>query len=332
LAFTTLARVERMSDGSGDDRWRGWPIETRGLTKRYRGVPVVDGVDLAVGPGEIYGFLGPNGAGKTTTMRMLLGLVRRDAGELRLFGRDPAVDGLRALQDVSGIIEEPRLYSYLSARANLELLSDLDMRRTTRQRVEEVLETVGLRDRAGDRVSEYSQGMRQRLGIAACLVRNPRLMMLDEPANGVDPAGMRFLRQLLQQLSEEGITVFLSSHLLAEVQEVCTRVAIVARGRIAYEGPLDQLLARAGRRYRLETIDMPRTAEICRGVDGLSDIAVDVDRVDFTIDGDSALVELAGALAEADIAIQSLSPEHVTLERVFFELTETPAIAQEAIV
>lgn len=183
------------TESRGD--WGGWPIETRGLTKRYRETAVVDGIDLLVEPGETYGFLGPNGAGKTTTMRMLLGLVRRDAGAIRLFGSDPADDAIAALQGVSGIIEEPRLYSYLSGRANLELLSDLDLGRPGRRRVEEVLETAELRDRAKDRVSEYSQGMRQRLGIAACLVRNPRLMLLDEPANGVDPAGMRFLRQLL---------------------------------------------------------------------------------------------------------------------------------------
>jgi ABC-2 type transport system ATP-binding protein len=315
----------------GYQGWRGWPIETRGLTKRYRGVPVVDGVDLAVGQGEIYGFLGPNGAGKTTTMRMLLGLVRRDAGEIRLFGRDPADDSLAALQGVSGIIEEPRLYPYLSGRANLELLSDLDMGGNRRRRVEEVLETVELRDRAKDRVSEYSQGMRQRLGIAACMVRNPKLMMLDEPANGVDPAGMRFLRQLLRRLAEEGITVFLSSHLLAEVQEVCTRVAIIAGGTIAHEGPLDELLARAGRRYRLETSDLIGTAEICRGLPGLSAVDLDVDRIGFAIDDERALLELTGALTEAEIAIRSLTPEQVTLERVFFELTETPLIREEAV-
>ncbi len=138
--------------------WSDWPIETRALTKRYRGAPVVDGIDLMVGPGETYGFLGPNGAGKTTTMRMLLGLIRRDAGAIRLFGRDPADDAVAALQEVSGIIEEPRLYPYLSGRANLELLSDLDLGRAGRRRVEEVLETVELRDRAKDRVSEYCRG------------------------------------------------------------------------------------------------------------------------------------------------------------------------------
>jgi ABC-2 type transport system ATP-binding protein len=307
-AFITSAKAPRMSrsaDESPAGHWRGWPIEARGLTKRYRGAPVIDGIELAVGPGEIYGFLGPNGAGKTTTMRMLLGLVRRDEGAIRLFGRDPAEDALAALQEVAGIIEEPRLYPYLSARANLQLLSDLDMGRGSR-RVEEVLETVELRDRAKDRVGEYSQGMRQRLGIAACLVRNPKLLMLDEPANGVDPAGMRFLRQLLLRLAEDGVTVFLSSHLLAEVQEVCTRVAIVAGGRIAYEGALEDLLARAGRRYWLETADVPATAGICRELSGLSGVEVAGERVGFAIETESALLDLAGALTSAEIAIQSL--------------------------
>jgi len=316
--------MSRSADESPAGHWRGWPIEARGLTKRYRGAPVVDRIELAVGPGEIYGFLGPNGAGKTTTMRMLLGLVHRDEGAIRLFGRDPADDALAALQEVAGIIEEPRLYPYLSARANLQLLSDLDMGRGSRRRVEEVLETVELRDRAKDRVGEYSQGMRQRLGIAACLVRNPKLLMLDEPANGVDPAGMRFLRQLLLRLAEDGVTVFLSSHLLAEVQEVCTRVAIIAGGRIAYEGALEDLLARAGRRYWLETADVPATAVICRELSGLSGVEVAGERVGFAIETESALLDLAGALTSAEIAIQSLVPEQVTLERVFFELTEAP--------
>jgi ABC-2 type transport system ATP-binding protein len=262
-------------------------------------------------------------------MRMLLGLIRPDAGAIRLFGRDPAVNALAALHEVSGIIEEPRLYPYLSGRANLQLLSDFDMGRSSRRRVEEVLEIVELGDRAKDRVSEYSQGMRQRLGIAACLVRNPRLMMLDEPANGVDPAGMRFLRRLLLRLRDEGTTVFLSSHLLAEVQEICTRVAIIAAGTIVYEGPLDELLARAGRRYRLETSELSSTIEICRAIRGLSAIDTDPEFVAFAIDGPAALLELTRALSEAEIIIEALTPEQVTLEHVFFELTEMQPSPEE---
>ncbi len=276
-------------------QWRGWPVEARELTKRYHGVSAVDRIELAVGPGEIYGFLGPNGTGKTTTMRMLLGLVRPDAGSIRLFGRDPRTDVLAALRGVAGIIEEPRLYPYLSGRANLEMLVDYDRGGEGRATIDEVLETVELRDRAADRVSEYSQGMRQRLGIAACLVRRPRLMLLDEPANGVDPAGMRYLRRLLRRLAEEGTTVFLSSHLLAEVQETCTHVAIISSGRIVYEGRLDELLARAGRRYRLQTTDPRRAAALCRRVAGLSGVEVDGDQIGFAVDGDRALLSLTRA-------------------------------------
>ena len=217
-------------------------IDTAGLTKSYRGVAVVDSLDLTVLPGDVYGFLGPNGAGKTTTMRMLLGLVRPDAGTIRLFGHDPRRDLQGALRDVAGIIEEPRLYPYLSGRRNLRLLASLDRFGEGRAGVEEVLEMVELRDRGDDRVSEYSQGMRQRLGIAACLIRRPRLLMLDEPANGLDPAGIRFLRRLLHRLADEGIAIFLSSHLLVEVQEVCRRVAVISGGRIVYEGELEELL------------------------------------------------------------------------------------------
>lgn len=311
-------------------QWRGWPVETRELTKRYHGVPAVDRVELAVGPAEIYGFLGPNGADKTTTMRMLLGLVRPDAGSIRLFGRDPRVDVLAALGGVAGIIEEPRLYPYLSGRSNLEMLVDFDRGGEGRGTIDEVLETVELRDRAEDRVSEYSQGMRQRLGIAACLVRRPRLMLLDEPANGVDPAGMRYLRRLLGRLADEGTTVLLSSHLLAEVQETCTRVAIISAGRIVYEGPLDELLARAGRRYRLVTAEPGRAAELCRRVAGLAEVEVEGDRIGFAVDDDRALLSLTRALSDPEIVIQALIPEQLTLERVFFELTEAREERQPA--
>jgi ABC-2 type transport system ATP-binding protein len=318
MASSTIGSAAVASD------WRGWPIESRGLTKRYHGVPAVDGLDLAVGPGEVYGFLGPNGAGKTTTMRMLLGLVRPDGGAMRLFGRDPRADVLAALQGVAGIIEEPRLSPYLSGRANLEMLVDFDRGREGRKTIDEVLERVELRDRAKDRVREYSQGMRQRLGIAACLVRRPRLMLLDEPANGVDPAGMRYLRRLLRALADEGTTVFLSSHLLAEVQEVCSRVAIIAAGRVLYEGELAELLARAGQRYQLTAVDPIRAADVCRRVVGLSAVEIDGERVGFAAGGDRALLRLTRALADAEIVVRALIPEQLTLERVFFELTEPP--------
>lgn len=305
------------------------PIEARGLAKAYRGRPAVDGIDLLVRPGEIYGFLGPNGAGKTTTMRMLLGLIRPDAGSIRLFGMDPHRDQIAARAGIAGIIEEPRLYSYLSGRRNLQLLSSYDRAGAGPAVIDEALEQVELKDRAGDRVAEYSQGMRQRLGIAACLVRRPRLMLLDEPANGLDPAGIRFLRGLLRNLTNDGMTVFLSSHLLAEVQELCERVAIISFGRIVYEGSLEDLRERAGRRYRLSVDDRDHAMRLCRAVPGIDDVTAVGEEIEFAVDDDDALLGVTQALVEARLVIHALMPEQLTLERVFFELTEVPAARDE---
>jgi ABC-2 type transport system ATP-binding protein len=301
------------------------PIEARALVKRYRAVPAVDGVDLTVRAGDIYGFLGPNGAGKTTTLRMLLGLVRPDAGSIRLFGRDIADDSIAALQGVAGFIEEPRLYPYLSGRENLQLLAAFDRGGQGEAAIDEVLEMVELRDRGGDRVSEYSQGMRQRLGIASCLIRRPSMLLLDEPANGVDPAGLRYMRELLARLSDEGITILLSSHLLAEVQQVCTRVAMISHGRIVYEGGMDELTRAAGRRYRLDPTDLDRAATVCRSLRSLEDVRSDHGELSFRVDDDEGLVALVSALAQAQVGIRALVPESDNLERLFFELTEEHA-------
>src|SRR5204862_2771367 len=202
------------------------------------------GVDLTVEAGDVFGYLGPNGAGKTTSLRMMLGLIRPTEGRVELFGRDPLVDGAKALDGVAGFVEGPRFYPYLSGRRNLRLLADYD-EPVSRSRIEAVLELVELRDRAKDRVGGYSHGMRQRLGIAAALLREPRLLLLDEPTTGLDPAGMRDMRDLVRRLAAEGITIMLSSHLLYEVEELCNRVAIIRKGRIVYEGQLQELLATA---------------------------------------------------------------------------------------
>ncbi len=213
------------------------PIEARALVKRYGEITAVDNVDLTVEPGDVYGYLGPNGAGKTTSLRMLLGLIRPTSGVARLFGRDPLIEGARALEGVAGFVEAPRFYTYLAGRANLELLARLDGGDAF-ARIDEALDIVDLTSRAKDKVGGYSHGMRQRLGIAAALIRRPRLLLLDEPATGLDPAGMRDMRALIQRLAAEGITVLLSSHQLAEVEELCNRVAIVRSGRIIYEGTI----------------------------------------------------------------------------------------------
>jgi ABC-2 type transport system ATP-binding protein len=298
------------------------PAEVRGLVKRYGDLAAVDHVDLTVEPGDVYGFLGPNGAGKTTTMRMLLGLIRRDGGSIRLFGRDPAEGTARALEGVAGIIEEPRLYPYLSGRANLELLAALDRGGAGRSEIDEVLEMVELRDRAGDKVGHYSQGMRQRLGIASCLIRSPRLLMLDEPANGVDPAGIRYLRALIRRLADDGITVMLSSHLLAEVQEVCNRVAVINDGRIVHEGSLSAIARSTATRYRLRTTDPERAANVCQRLDGVHEPQRDGDELSFTLADENDTVTLTKLLGDAGVGITSLVREQATLEDLFFRLTE----------
>jgi ABC-2 type transport system ATP-binding protein len=318
----TQAVLTRPSAGRDD------PVSIRGLTKRYGSVAVVDDVNLTVETGDVFGFLGPNGAGKTTTLRMLLGLIHADAGSIQLFGRDPAVDVVRALEGVAGIIEEPRLYTYLSGRRNLELLGAFDRQGVGQAEIDEVLELVELRDRADDRVDEYSQGMRQRLGIASCLVRRPRLLILDEPANGVDPAGLRDLRDLIRRLAGEGITIMLSSHLLAEVDEVCTRVAVISAGRIVYDGSLSELHASAGARYRLRASDASGARTLSERLDFIRELRDLGGELSFGLDEADA-ARLTRAFADAGLGILSLTREEESLERLFFRLTEPPATTRE---
>jgi ABC-2 type transport system ATP-binding protein len=298
------------------------PIEARGLVKRYGDIVAVDHVDLTVERGDVFGYLGPNGAGKTTSLRMLLGLIRPTEGVARLFGRDPMTDGARALDGVAGFVEGPRFYPYLSGRRNLRLLGDLDGG-VPPMRIDEVLDVVELRDRARDRVGGYSHGMRQRLGIAGALLRQPKLLLLDEPATGLDPGGMRDMRELIKRLAQEGITILLSSHILAEVEELCNRVAIVRKGSIIYEGRLDELLASAGGGYALRATDPGRARAVllARGIDG-----VQLVEGELRFQADKAAVEAATvALGQAGIGISALTPHTATLEELFLGMTEQAA-------
>ena len=297
------------------------PVEVRGLVKRFGRVLAVDDVDLTVERGDVYGYLGPNGAGKTTTLRILLGLIRPDAGSVRLFGRDPAGEGARALDDVAGFVEEPAFYPYLSGRQNLELLGTLDGG-SPAVRIDEVLELVGLPDRARDRLGGYSQGMRQRLGIAASLLRAPQLLILDEPANGLDPAGIRDMRALISGLAREGITVLYSSHLLGEVEEVCNRVAIVDHGRIVFEGRLDDLRQSFGEHHRVETGDPERALAVARASPGVGAERLEGGILRFEAESGDALDAFTVALGAAGVGIRSLTTERATLEDLFFRLTE----------
>jgi ABC-2 type transport system ATP-binding protein len=295
------------------------PVTASGLVKRYGEIVAVDHVDLTVEPGDVFGYLGPNGAGKTTSLRMMLGLIRPSEGSVRLFGRDPLAEGAKALAGVAGFVEEPRFYPYLSGRKNLRLLADYDDG-DSRTRIEEMLELVDLRDRAKDRVGGYSHGMRQRLGIAASLIRQPRLLLLDEPTTGLDPAGMRDMRELVRRLADEGITVLLSSHLLGEVEDLCNRVAIVRKGRIVYEGALKQLLATASAGYRMRTTEPERARVLCLSQPGIEEVALDGAELTFKADED-AVATLTIALGQARIGLTGLVPATASLEELFLGLT-----------
>jgi ABC-2 type transport system ATP-binding protein len=295
------------------------PVEVRGLVKRYGELTAVAGVELTVNTGDVYGYLGPNGAGKTTSLRMMLGLIRPTAGSVRLFGVDPQVT-IEALRGVAGFVEAPTFYPYLTGRKNLELLAAFDGGDAS-QRVEAALDTVGLADRAKDRVGGYSHGMRQRLGIAAALLRDPKLLLLDEPATGLDPAGMRDMRLLISRLASQGMTVLLSSHLMNEVEEVCNRVAIVRTGKVVYEGEIADLKRGAGATYRLTTTDDERALAVCRAQPGIGDVKLEHGVIGFTAEQDAA-AELSRALVEAGALITAMGPETLTLEDLFFSLTE----------
>jgi ABC-2 type transport system ATP-binding protein len=299
------------------------PVAIRELVKRYGDLVAVDGIDLTVEKGDVYGFLGPNGAGKTTTLRMLLGLIRPTSGRVELFGRDPLRDGARALDGVAGFVEGPRFYPYLSGRRNLRLLADLDGG-GARGLIEEVLGVVDLRDRGDDKVGGYSHGMRQRLGIAASLLREPRLLLLDEPTTGLDPAGMRDMRELVKGLAAQGITILLSSHILAEVEELCNRVAIVRKGRIVYEGALAELLRGAGGGFRLQVDEPERARTLLLNQPGLAGVTLADGELRFQAEPD-AVAAASIALGHAGIGIRALVPHTATLEELFLGLTEAGA-------
>jgi ABC-2 type transport system ATP-binding protein len=295
------------------------PVVTHGLSKVYGEIVAVDGVDLTVEPGDVFGYLGPNGAGKTTSLRMLLGLIRPTSGSATLFGRDPLRAGAKALEGVAGFVEGPCFYPFLSGRKNLGLLADYDDPNSS-ARIEEVLETVELRDRAKDKVGGYSHGMRQRLGIASALLRQPRLLLLDEPTTGLDPAGMRDMRDLVRRLAGEGITILLSSHLLNEVEELCNRVAIIRTGRIVYQGELGELLASAASVYRLRAAEPERAAMVCRAHAAIDHVTAEGGEVRFSAD-EEAVAALSIALGQARIGVTALVPERASLEELFLGLT-----------
>jgi ABC-2 type transport system ATP-binding protein len=289
------------------------PVETIRLTKRYGQTVAVGNLSLSVPAGEVYGFLGPNGAGKTTTLRMLLGLTRPSSGDLRLFGRAP---GAGFLDRVGALIEGPAFYPYLSGRDNLCVLAG--HAGVNRARVDAVLEVVDLTTRAKDRYRTYSLGMKQRLGLAAALLKDPRLLILDEPTNGLDPAGMADMRALIRKLAAEGVTVLLSSHLLAEVEQICDRVGVITNGTLVAESTVADL--RAGGTLRIVADPLDRARDHLAALFGHDAVHIDGAVLDVDVEPDAAGRINAGLVA-AGVSVSELGWHEPNLEQTFLELT-----------
>jgi ABC-2 type transport system ATP-binding protein len=290
-------------------------IRFQGLTKRFGGRAAVDDLSLTIGEGEVFGFLGPNGAGKTTTIRLLLGLLRPDRGESFVFGdRVPCPDRLR---EIGAMVEEPAFYPWLSGRRNLAVLARTGAPAPTGV-VDEALHTVGLTEAAGRKVKTYSQGMRQRLGLAVALLRKPRLLVLDEPANGLDPAGIREFRDRFRALGDAGVTVFLSSHLLGEVERICDRVAIVDRGRLVAVGGVDELGRSASARVRVRL----RPEDLDEAVRLLAAYQVTLESTGVILVSAPSGREINATLAGGGVFAEAIGEERSGLEERFLALTE----------
>ncbi|HTX10727.1 MAG TPA: ABC transporter ATP-binding protein [Solirubrobacteraceae bacterium] len=294
-------------------------VRARGLVKRFETTTAVDGVDLVVAEGEVRGLLGPNGAGKTTLLRLLFGLVAPDEGEVELFGHPLGSAESVNLDGVAGFVEEPTFYPYLPGRVNLELFAELDGG-VAPGRVDEVLEVVGLSGRGGDRVSGYSTGMRQRLGIAAALLRSPRLLLLDEPTSGLDPAGARDMAGLVRRLAAEGTAVLLSSHLIGDLENVCDAYTVLRLGKVVWDGSAQQLREQApGSAYRLATSDDARALELAEQHPTVHVTSSPTGELRLVAQGrvDAYVLDLG----RADIAVRRLELVVSPLESMFFALT-----------
>ena len=294
-------------------------VRAIGLVKRFETTTAVDGVNLVVEEGEVRGLLGPNGAGKTTLLRLLFGLVAPDAGEIELFGHPLGAAESVNLEGVAGFVEEPTFYPYLSGQVNLELFAELDGG-VAAGRVEEVLDLVGLSGRGGDRVSGYSTGMRQRLGIAAALLRSPRLLLLDEPTSGLDPAGARDMAGLVRRLAAEGTAVLLSSHLIGDLENVCDAYTVLRLGKVVWDGSAQRLREQApGSAYRLATSDDPRALEIAEQHPGVHVSTSPTGELRLAVQGrvDDYVLDLG----RAEIAVRRLELVVSPLESMFFALT-----------
>src|SRR5215212_6716833 len=290
-------------------------VETHGLTKRYGNrITAVDELDLTIKRGEVYGFLGPNGAGKTTTLRMLLGLIKPSSGAATVLGEEPGEP--TGLARVGALVESPAFYPYLSGRDNLRVMARYSS--VEPSRVEEVLQQVELSGRADDKFKKYSLGMKQRLGVAAALLKNPELLVLDEPANGLDPKGMADMRAIIRKIGRGERTVLLSSHLLGEVEQVCDRVGVIQRGQLVIEGTVGELRGSGDILVRVEPLE--RAREIASGLDGVKGAQIRDGMLALDADPNRA-AEVNVGLVSAGLRVNELRPVERSLEDVFLELT-----------
>ncbi|MGH9304835.1 MAG: ABC transporter ATP-binding protein [Acidimicrobiales bacterium] len=298
-------------------------METHGLTKRFGENVAVNGVELLVPRGSAFGYLGPNGAGKTTLIRVLLGLTRADVGTTSLLGYPVPKRRDRALARVGAIVDEPRFHRHLTGRQNLRILAAA-REPAARERIAPALERVGILHRADDKVAKYSLGMRQRLGVAACLIGDPQLLILDEPMNGLDPAGMQDMREMIQSLTAEGRTVVLSSHLLDEVERTCDAVAIVDKGNVIRQGPISELLAGTSVVIEVECSDPEQARQLLKRTTVGSQVEVGHLGISVTLPagtGRDAAAEIARVLVEGGLAVYRLQPIQRSLESWFLQVT-----------
>jgi ABC-2 type transport system ATP-binding protein len=298
-------------------------IATTGLTKRFGERTAIDAVELHVPRGCAFGFLGPNGAGKTTLIRMLLGLTEASAGTMTILGYRVPAARRQALERVGAIVEEPRFHPHLTGRENLRIVAAARGPQAAR-RIAPALARVGLRERADERVRGYSLGMRQRLGVARCLLADPLLLILDEPTNGLDPAGIQEFRQMIREMVEqEGRTVFLSSHLLDEVEKVCDLAAIVDRGRVVTQGTMAELAGGEARHELRIAVDDPALAFLTLdGTDLIRDVRLDQDELRVVLDGGPETASAVNArLVDAGVGVLALEPVRQTLEQRFLQVT-----------